>query len=242
MIQINLIPDIKLQYLRARRTRDLAVSVSILVGIASAGVVVLLLLVLGLQAGREVLADNAIDSEYSKLSAVEGLSDMVTIDNQLSLISGQHSAKSIHSRMFSILQAINPAKPNDVRFTSVVVDPETSSIVFEGLTDVGYPAVEVLAKTIEETVVRSTEDGEVIENPLATEIQILETSYARDGENRQVLRFEMTVSYTPEVLTNQIKNVQVQSPTKKIDVTDSKQRVPDSLFAPPAQDIEEEEQ
>lgn len=242
MIQINLIPDVKRQYLQARRTRDIAISISILASIAAVGVVVVLLLALGAQAGREVLADRTIDSEYEKLSSVEGLSDMVTIDNQLSLISGQHANKSTHSRVFGILQAINPAQPNDVRFTDVTVQPEDSKILFEGIANAGYPAVEALTKTIENTVIRSTEDGSKFEEtPLATNIQVGETSYGRDGDGRQVLRFELVVSYSPEVLTNKLRNVEIQSPTKKIDVTDSKQRVPNSLFSAPATDVDEED-
>lgn len=243
MIQINLIPDIKREYLRARRTRDIAISVSMIAGVASVGVVGLLLLILGAQTGREVLADRSIDGEYEQLSSVEDLSDMVTIDNQLGLISGQHAAKSMHSRVFSILEVINPTEPNSVRFTDVSVDPAESVIVLEGNASGGYPAVEALAKTIENTVIESTGGSEgSSDTPLATEIIIGETSYGRDAEDRRVLRFEMTIKYTPEVLTNQLTSVRVASPTKKIDVTDSRQRVPESLFSAPARDIEGEDQ
>lgn len=243
MIQINLIPDIKRDYLRARRTRDIAVSVSMIAGLASIGVVGLLLLVLGTQTGREVLADRSIDSEYEQLSSVEDLSDMVTIDNQLSLISGQHATKSMHSRMFSILEAINPADPNNVSFSDVTVNPAETVIVMEGSARGGYPAVETLAKTIENTVIESTTDqGESSDTPLASDIIIGETTYGRDADDRRVLRFEMTIKYTPDVLTNQLKSVKVKSPTKKIDATDSRQRVPDSLFSAPAKDIDGEDQ
>ncbi len=132
MIQINLIPDVKREYLRARRMRDIAISLSIVASIAGAALVGVMLLILFSQQAREYFADQGIKSEYEKLSNVEDLSDMVTIQNQLSLVSAQHQAKSMDSRLFSVLQAVNPAAPNDVRFTSVSIRSRRGYTAYRG--------------------------------------------------------------------------------------------------------------
>lgn len=245
MIQINLIPDVKREYLRARRMRDVAISLSIVASIAGVGLVGVMLLLLSSQAAREYFADQAIKSEYESLSSVQDLSEMVTIQNQLTLISDQHENKSMDSRLFSVLQAVNPAAPNNVQFTSVTLDPEQGTLKFEGLAEGGYTAVEALTKTIQNTDISytdGTEGAEVSTEPFATEVIVGETSYGLTAENKRVLRFEMVVTYSPELFTNTIQDVKISAPTRKIDVTDSKLRVPSSLFSAPAVDEGEGEQ
>lgn len=244
MIQINLIPDIKKEYLRARRMRDLTISVSILVGLAAGGLVVAMVLFLGTQALRESLADNAIKDEYAKLEQIEGLSEMVTIQNQLSLISSQHESSTRDSRLFSVLQTINPPRPNDVRFSSVQLIPETDTLELQGTAAAGYPAVEELVKTISSVNIRYDDEGAENgrgETPLAQEVIIGDTSYGVDGENERILRFSVKVVYAPDLFKNTIKDVEIDGPRGRINVTDSRVRVPDSLFTAPARDLEEEE-
>ena len=243
MIQINLIPDVKREYLHAKRMRDVAISLSTFISIVAAGAVGLMLLFLSTQAARELLADRTIEAEYDKLSSVENLSDMVTIQNQLSLISQQHADKSMDSRLFKVLEAINPIAPNDVRFTSITLLPEDSTLSLEGQADGGYIAVETLTKTIQNTVISYTDkDAEAKTVDFASEVSVGETSYGVAGNDKRVLRFEMKIVYADGLFDNTMQNVRVIAPTRKIDVTDSKLRVPDSLFAIPAADEEEGEE
>lgn len=242
MIQINLIPDVKREYLRARHMRDVAISISVLVSVISISLVVVLAIFLSIQAAREYFADQNIKTEYEKLSSVEDLSNLVTIQNQLSLITAQHEGKSIDSRLFSVLQAINPAEPNDVKFNSVTLNPEDGVLAFEGVASGGYNAVETLVKTIENTQVeyKTSADSGISTEPFADEVIVGETSYGLNAENKKVLRFKMSVSYVQDLFTNRLREVRVVGPTKSVDVTDSKLRVPSSLFSAPAVDEEEQ--
>ena len=75
MIEINLVPDVKQELLRAQRTRTAVITISIISGLAAIGIVVLLLVyVFGVQAVRSGLADNAIKEQSEKLASVEDLS------------------------------------------------------------------------------------------------------------------------------------------------------------------------
>ncbi len=245
MIQINLLPDVKQEFLRARRTRNVAISVSILAALGSGAVVVALLLILGVQAGREVLADNAIKDRYAQLQQVEDLPEMVTLQNQLGTIGAQHGDKTMDSRLFGLLQAINPSQPNDVQFTAVTLDPEASILRLEGIADNSYPAVETLKKTIDNTDVeyRAQDDNEVVTESLATRVTIGESSFGESADGDRVLRFEMTIEYQPALFTNEYSRARIIGPERRIDVTDSRIGVPDSLFADrvPDEDTEEDE-
>lgn len=244
MIQINLIPDVKREYLHARRMRDVAISLSIFISIVAASAVGLMLLFLSIQVTRDLLADRTIESEYKKLSSVDNLTDMVTIQNQLSLISVQHADKSINSRLFNVLQAINPPAPNDARFTSISLNPEDSTLFLEGQADGGYLAVETLKKTIQNTSISFTDgsEGAATETgDFASDVTVGETSYGITDNNRRVLRFTIEITYIDGLFNNTKQDVKIVAPDRKIDVTDSKLRVPDSLFAIPAADEEEGE-
>src|ERR1044072_6732800 len=109
MIEINLVPDVKQELIKAQRVRASVVSISILVGMAAVGVVVVLAIwVFAVQTARSVITDNTIKSESDKLSKVADVSNTLTIQNQLSKLTAMHDEKSIDSRIFDILTTITP--------------------------------------------------------------------------------------------------------------------------------------
>ena len=235
MIQINLVPDIKQEFLRARKVRNLAISLSTLIGVASVALVVVLSIVLGIQYGLERYVDGQIDKSYAELTQNEDLSDIVTIQNQLGTISGQHDNKSMDSRLFAVLSAINPSAPDDSQFTSVKLIPDEATLEIEGMTSGGYPATVALKKTIENTSISYTDLAfdEAQTAPLATSVAIDESNYAEDSDGRRVVRYKISIAYNDILFGNTAKKLQIVAPTKNIDVTDSRLRVPDSLFAAP---------
>ncbi len=246
MIQINLIPDVKQEYLKARRQRNLAITFSMIAGLAAGATVALSILFLLFQVGMEGLADKGIKDEYAKLQQVEGLSELVTIQNQLSLVSGQHRSRSIDSRLFSVMGAINPPAPNDVRFTSVRLDPKTNLLTLEGVADGGYPAVEALKKTIANVSFayqEQTSNGEFGTQktvPIADQLEVGQTSYGEASDGKRVLRFTIVLKYSKVLFSNKAQKAHLVTPTDEIDVTDSRIQVPNSLFSSPAADEKKE--
>lgn len=72
MIEINLIPDVKRELLRAQRARTTVISAAIVISIVAGAVVAALALyVYGVQTVRGVLLDNQIKDGAAKLSKVE---------------------------------------------------------------------------------------------------------------------------------------------------------------------------
>ena len=125
MIEINLIPDVKQELIRARMIRSAVVSGAIITTlIAAAVVVVLSVYIFGVQALRGVVADAAIKKGSAQLASVEDLSKILTIQNQLTKINALNDSKAIDSRVFDVLQAIIPPPPNSVKISSLIVDAE----------------------------------------------------------------------------------------------------------------------
>ena len=240
MIEINLIPDVKQELIKAQRTRNRIISFSILVSIVSGGLVVFLVLFLLGQKGMEILTDNGVTQEFNRLSKTEDINNMVTIQNQLSKISSLHENKGINSRIFDIISAVNPPDPNHVGISRALLDPSTKTITLEGSAANSFTATETLKKTILNTTFEYSVDNNAQSVPLAQDVSITNTSYGTDSDGSRVLRFTISFVYPDDLLSNKITNARIVSPTGSVDVTDSKTRLPESLFTNQATDTESE--
>ncbi len=231
MIEINLLPNVKRELLKTRVMRNRVISISFLVGGASIAAVVVLALILGSQIAAEAVQNGVIKDRNDKLMAVEDLNKVVTIQHQLTKINEQHSGKKINSRIFDVVTAVNPVTPNNVSFSDIKVNPESKTITLEGSAVNGYSALETLKKTILNTKVQTTDGDKSSEVSLTKEIKDGDTSFGENSEGKKVLQFSFSFEYAEELLAPANNGtVSVLTPTGKVDVTDSRQGIPDSLF------------
>ncbi len=132
MIQLNLLPDVKMLYIRAQRQRRLVISVSVLV---TGGAIVLLLLMLsinGLQ--KKHLSDltKDIKNENSQLQKKPDINRVLTVQNQLQSLTALHDAKPAASRLFTYLNQVTPAT---VSITTFNVDFTQNTMSITGTSD-----------------------------------------------------------------------------------------------------------
>jgi hypothetical protein len=241
MIEINLIPDVKQELLKARKIRSAVISVVVLVGIASVGVVIVLAMyVFGGQWVRDSIVNDSISKEYKTLSSVEDLANTLTVQNQLTKLSDQHEGKMVNSRIFDILSTIIPPEPNNIAINKLSINSEDSTITIEAQAVNGYPALETFRKTIEATSISYSIDGDsdVKTIPLATDLRDGERSYGDDESGKKVLRFAISFTYADELFSRSSKNAVIIGPTRT-NATDSYIGVPKSLFTNKAADSQE---
>ena len=231
MIEINLLPNVKRELLKTRVMRNRVISISFLVGGASIAAVVVSALILGSQIAAEAVQNGVIKDRNDKLMAVEDLNKVVTIQHQLTKINEQHSGKKLNSRIFDVVTAVNPVAPNNVSFSDIKVNPGSKTITLEGSAVNGYSALETLKKTILNTKVQTTDGDKSSEVSLTKEIKDGDTSFGENSEGKKVLQFSFSFEYAEELLAPANNGtVSVLTPTGKVDVTDSRQGIPDSLF------------
>lgn len=216
MIEINLIPDVKQELLKAQRARAIVISSSIIASIVAVGVVVLLLVYMfGVQGIRGAVLDGQIKDKGEQLAKVDDLQKILTIQNQLKTITSLNDQKNMNSRIFDMVSAITPQNVGAVTFSQIAVTPGTGDpataptdtaapmggkVNLDGQT-VGYDAMEVFKKTIENTVFQFTADGETKTLPLATNISTSDISYGEDSDGNKVLRFTLSFDYPAELLS-----------------------------------------
>lgn len=109
MIQFNLLPDVKLQYLKAKRVRQMVVSVSVVaIGISLAALILLLATVYIFQKKNLNDINKDIASYTSKVQGTQDLNKILTVQNQLNSLTSLHNQKPVASRVFTYLQQVTP--------------------------------------------------------------------------------------------------------------------------------------
>jgi len=230
MIEINLVPDVKQELIRAQRVRTSVISIAIVVGIGAAGLVVLLAVyVFGIQTARGLWEDNQIKTHHEELSKVEDISNTLTVQNQLSVLPEQHDTKHIDSRVFDVLDTINPPEPNDIQVTNVSLDSETNTISLEAQAPGGYSALEVFKKTINATQFEFVSDGERQAIPLTDSVSDSDRTLGQNADGATVLRFSLSFTYPDELFSRTARDARIVAP-EKTNATDSFRGVPRSLF------------
>lgn len=241
MIEINLIPDVKQELIKAETVRSNVISVSIVVGIGALAVVALLVAyVFAVQSIRSAVADEAIKTENAKLAAIPDLSKTLTIQNQLGLISELNSQKKINSRIFDVLSSVLPPSPNTVQVSNLAINSETTRITLEGQTR-SYDSLEVFKKTVDGAMLTYTVDDAEQQVKLATEISTSDVSFGQDSTGARVVRFTLGFTYPVELFSPTIPSIVIKL-TNQGNVTDSYLGIPKSIFVERADDLDEEVQ
>jgi Tfp pilus assembly protein PilN len=130
MIQFNLLPDVKVEFVKAQRTKRLVVGVA-LIATASSFVIFLLLFIAvnGVQKKSLSDVDGDIKQYSSELKSTTDLNKILTIQSQLGSLNKLHPAKFVSSRIFNIMQQTTPA---DVTISTDSVDFTANTMTITG--------------------------------------------------------------------------------------------------------------
>lgn len=109
MIQLNLLPDVKLQYLKAKRLQGLVMSVSTILIIASLAIFILLVGTVNVLQKKNIHdLDRDISSYTKQLQDTPDLNKVLTVQNQLRALPDLHDQKAVASRVFGFLKQLTP--------------------------------------------------------------------------------------------------------------------------------------
>ena len=133
MIQFNLLPDVKLDYIKTRRTKRLVAIGSIFAaGVSITALVVMFLTVQVAQKKHITDLNKDIKSQEKTLSDTPDLNKILTIQNQLSHLPDLHAAKPIASRLFGYIQQITPVQAN---ISGLTIDFDANTLNINGSAD-----------------------------------------------------------------------------------------------------------
>lgn len=256
MIQINLIPDVKRDLLRAQAVRNFVIFVSMIAGIISIAVVVIASATFGGMLVLTGINENNIKTKFDELSKTRDLNETIIVQSQLNEISNIRKASPNTSRILrQILTAIQTTGSNEVSFSSVKYDPATRNLTIEGQSLIGFSALEGFKKTIQDSKIFYREQGKakgvsctvdeatngkndcLMTSLVADDGEVItkESSMAKNDAGQDVLRFSVNFVLNKVALSFKTKDFAVKSPAKK-EVTDSKTIISDDVFTVKASD------
>jgi Tfp pilus assembly protein PilN len=130
MIQFNLLPDVKKEYIKAKRQKRQIITMSSLVSIAV--VVIVFLLFSYVQFAQKKSINDLtkdIEKEVAKTKSVQGLDEILNIQNQLNTIPGLFNNKVESSRIIDYIKTVTP---KGVFITQLKVDVVNSTMEING--------------------------------------------------------------------------------------------------------------
>lgn len=232
MIEINLVPDVKQELIKAQRQRTTVISVAIIVALASVGAVVLLgMYVFAVQWARQAISDGQIKDRFEQLQQVPDLDKALSLQNQVSGVSASHDNVAVLSRFVEVRNNITP-RGGTVKITKFVVDRANKTITIDGEAAKGFNTLDAFKKTIRASSFQykaTAESTELTTMPLTEAITDGSRSLTEDKNGKRVLRFSISFEYPEELFSRNSLNWRMLS-VKQGNVTDSANDVPSNVL------------
>lgn len=133
MIQLNLLPDVKLEYIKAEQTRRVVTVIAVLVTIASIAILVLMLGYDVYQKHSLSRLNTEINSEVATLNQKPDITKILTVQNQLESLTALHASKPAANRLFDTY--LDEITPENVSLTDLNIDFTQDTAIFTGTAD-----------------------------------------------------------------------------------------------------------
>ena len=162
MFEVNLVPELKHDAIRALRTRNIILFVCIAASLVSLGIVLILLSIKGGQDITMASQDGRIDLLSSKLNAFSDLNEILTIQDQASNLSTISAEKNAISRIFGLLVVMQDRGQDSVTFSAIDLTTDTFTMSLEGQVDartepyIDYRVLEEFKKNTEKITLMIT--------------------------------------------------------------------------------------
>jgi Tfp pilus assembly protein PilN len=209
MVQFNLLPDIKIQYLRARRQKHMVLLASVVTIAASLTVMVLLIsVVFVLQKKNMSDLNKDIKTASTELQGTKELTKILTVQNQLKALPGLHDAKPVVNRLFGY---INQSTPTSANISRVFVDFGQNQLTISGQAD-SLETVNVFVDTLKFTTYHTAKSPNTELPPFSA---VVLGSFGRDNKGASytiTMKFDKTIfSQTNDVTLTVPKKVTTRS-------------------------------
>lgn len=205
MIELNLLPDVKLEYIKAQQTRRLAMAISFIVTAAAIAVLVLMLSVEGFQKHTLGNLNKDVASGTATLQGEPQINSVLTVQNQLQSINGLHASEPAANRLFDYL---NELTPTPVTIGNLSIDYNAHTISISGAAD-ALSSVDQYIDTLKFT---NYSTGPNTQDAPAFSSVVL-SSFSLDNTTSPPANYTITANFDPTIF-DVTKNVTLIIPSK----------------------------
>ncbi len=190
MIQFNLLPDVKMEYIKAQRTKRLVISVSVLVTAAALALLVLLSMTVFVFQKQHMNHLTADIAKYGKdLQSTQDLNKILTVQGQLGALPGLHEQKPEVNRLIPFIKQLTPATAS---ISSLNVDFTADTMSITGSAD----SLQTVNQFIDTLKFTTYNQGD--QNPKAFSSVVLSTF----GRADKGASYSITLKFAPEIFDN----------------------------------------
>ncbi|MDL2363554.1 MAG: PilN domain-containing protein [Patescibacteria group bacterium] len=208
MIELNLLPDIKLEYIRAQRERRLVISIAALVTIAAIAMVVLMFSIGQVQKKHLSDLNDDIKTKSAKLKSQPQIGKILTVQNQLDSLTALHDAKPATDRIFDYLNELTPSEVSLATLDTNLVD-QTMTITGAANTFSDVNKYVDTLKFTEFTTATMTEKTKAFSAVVLTNFGVSDSTTA----SARPVSYTLTFKYDP-ILVKVTEKVTLKVPNK----------------------------
>lgn len=133
MIQFNLLPEVTIEYIKARRTKRMIIGIALLVGAVCATIFIILYVSVTFVQPKHIgNLTNDIADDFKKLQSSPDVNKMLTVQRQLNSLTKLHENNPSADRFPRYLSQLTP---QNVSISTASIDYPTSTIQISGTTD-----------------------------------------------------------------------------------------------------------
>ncbi|MGA3150688.1 MAG: PilN domain-containing protein [Candidatus Saccharimonadales bacterium] len=191
-VQFNLLPDVKLEYIKAQTSRSLATSIAVLATAVAIAILIIMLFTAEVIQKKQLSdAETSVTTASKQLTGITGLGQVLTVQNQLATLSKLHANKHITSRIFTYLPEITPS---NVQITEANLDLTSNSLTVSGMA-ASQLAVNTFIDTLEFTNYKANAQNS--EHPAFT--SVIESAFALTDNGAT---YTITAQFDPALFAN----------------------------------------
>jgi hypothetical protein len=202
MIQFNLLPDVKIEYIKAQKMRQTVLSVAIIGTIASMAIFTVSLAANQFEHKHMKDLSRDITSETTQLKKVPQINNILTVQNQLGSLPALHDGKPAVSRLFDYLNQLTPEVISLSNYTS---DFTAYTVTIIGTSDT-LSSVNKYVDTLKFTTY--TTDKNSTKTPAFSNV-VLTSFGLSTGTDPKVKTttssFTISLAYDPNIFDNKLK-------------------------------------
>jgi Tfp pilus assembly protein PilN len=206
MIQVNLLPDVKIAYMRTTRNKRLVIGVSTLAIVVSIAIMLLLgSIVYGFQKKNLSDLNDDISTYNNQLKNTPDLDKVLTVQNQLGALTPLHDQKPVVSRIFGYLTQVTPSAAS---ISQLDTDFDANTITITGAAsslDVANTYIDTLKFTTYQEV---DSNGKAQGEPVKAFSDVVMSQFAR---NTAGATYTITLTYDPAIFSG-ASNVKLTVP------------------------------
>ncbi|HMH31264.1 MAG TPA: PilN domain-containing protein [Methylomirabilota bacterium] len=194
MIQLNLLPDVKLEYIKAQRYQRMVLTIAAISTIAAVTLLVMLLGVSGLQKKHLNDLNDDIFTKSAQLKNKPQIDKILTVQNQLGSLTALHAAKPAAYNLFSYINEVTPAQ---ISISNLQVDFTNQTMTITGGAD-SLSSVNQYVDTLKYTTY-TTQDNDTKTKAFSNVVLASFSVSSQANKSGQLANYSITLSYDPAI-------------------------------------------